>query len=92
MPQSNLIELTYFDPKANIRLITYADTIITEPDRMRESIAAVRFGGTLQGLSVPDAAGQRSSKLEDICSVYNSDTEHDAQHLIMAFRVLGETG
>ena len=45
MSKSNLIELTYFDPKANIRLTTYADTIITEPDRMGESIAAVRFGG-----------------------------------------------
>ena len=29
---------------------------------------------------------------DGICSIYNSDTEHDAQHLIMAFRVLGETG
>ena len=45
MSKTNLIELTYFDPKASIRLTTYADTIITEPDRMGESIAAVRFGG-----------------------------------------------
>lgn len=45
MPQSNLIELTYFDPKANVRLTTYADTIITEPGSKGESIAAIRFGG-----------------------------------------------
>ncbi len=45
MFQSNLIELTYYDPKANVRLTTYADTIITEPDGKGESIAAVRFGG-----------------------------------------------
>mgnify|MGYP001113584800 FL=1 len=45
MSQSNLIELTYFDPKANVRLTTYADTIITEPGCKGESIAAVRFGG-----------------------------------------------
>ena len=45
MSQSNLIELTYYDPKANVRLTTYADTIITEPDSKGESIAAVRFGG-----------------------------------------------
>lgn len=45
MSQSNLIELTYYDPKASIRLTTYADTIITEPDGKGESIAAVRFGG-----------------------------------------------
>ena len=45
MSQSNLIELTCFDPKANVRLTTYADTIITEPGCKGESIAAVRFGG-----------------------------------------------
>lgn len=45
MSQSNLIELTYYDPKANIRLTTYADTTITEPNGKEESIAAVRFGG-----------------------------------------------
>ncbi len=45
MSQSNLIELTYFDPKASVRLTTYADTIITEPDGKSESIAAIRFGG-----------------------------------------------
>ena len=45
MSQNNLIELTYYDPKANIRLTTYADTIITDPNGKEESIAAVRFGG-----------------------------------------------
>ena len=45
MPQSNLLELTYYDPKASVRLTTYADTIITEPIGREESIAAVRFGG-----------------------------------------------
>lgn len=29
---------------------------------------------------------------EGVCSVYNSDTEHDGKHLIMAFRVLREAG
>ena len=42
MSQSNLIELTYFDPKANVRLTTYADTIITEPHGKSESLAAFR--------------------------------------------------
>ena len=45
MSCSNLIELTYFDPGANVRLTTYADTIITEPTSKGDSIAAVRFGG-----------------------------------------------
>lgn len=45
MSQSKLLELTYYDPKANVRLTTYADTIITEPNGKTETIAAVRFGG-----------------------------------------------
>lgn len=45
MLQSNLLELTYFDPKASVRLTTYADTIITEPCGREESIIAARFGG-----------------------------------------------
>ena len=28
---------------------------------------------------------------DGICSIFDSDTEHDAKHLIMAFRVLDET-
>ena len=39
--KSNLIELTYYDPAAGIRLTAYADTIITE----QTAICAIRFGG-----------------------------------------------
>lgn len=45
MSRSNLIELTYYDPRANVRLTTYADTIITEPTGKGDTIAAIRFGG-----------------------------------------------
>lgn len=46
MPQqSNLIELTYYDPEACIRLTAYADTIITDQNAQGKTICAVRFGG-----------------------------------------------
>lgn len=45
MSQSNLIELTYYDPEACVRLTTYADTIITDRNAEGNIICAIRFGG-----------------------------------------------
>lgn len=45
MSQSKLIELSYYDPQAQVRLTTYADTVIVEPDSGRQTICAIRFGG-----------------------------------------------
>lgn len=43
MSESRLIELSYFDPKAELRLTAYADTIMV--DRDNSTITAIRFGG-----------------------------------------------
>ena len=45
MSSSRLIELNYFDPKSEVRLTAYADTIIMEPDEKKSTITAIRFGG-----------------------------------------------
>ena len=45
MSDSRLIELSYFDPGAQIRLTAYADTIIMEQDGKNSIITAIRFGG-----------------------------------------------
>lgn len=45
MSDSRLIELSYFDPGRQVRLTTYADTIITEPDGKNSILTAIRFGG-----------------------------------------------
>ena len=45
MSQSKLIELTYYDPKSQVRLTTYADTIIMDSDGKNTIISAIRFGG-----------------------------------------------
>ena len=45
MSKSKLIELTYYDPGKQIRLTTYADTIITDQTADGKVICAIRFGG-----------------------------------------------
>ena len=45
MSSSKLIELTYFDPKSEVRLTAYADTVILESDGKDRIISAIRFGG-----------------------------------------------
>lgn len=45
MSQSNLIKLTYFDPKSEVRLTAYADTIIMDSDSKGNTLSAIRFGG-----------------------------------------------
>ncbi|MCI8810863.1 MAG: hypothetical protein HFF84_12265 [Oscillibacter sp.] len=45
MPQSKLIELTYYDSKSNVRLTAYADTIIMDSNAKGKVISAIRFGG-----------------------------------------------
>ena len=88
MPQSNLIELTYFDPKANVRLTTYADTIITEPDSKGESIAAVRFGGYPEmvramsdaiygGATIEAAQNGEKRNLKSVPKKYQRQLSHD---------------
>jgi len=42
---SRLIELSYFDPKSNVRLTAYADTIMVESAGGSSTITAIRFGG-----------------------------------------------
>ena len=46
MANQNLMKLIYYDPKAEVRLETYADTIVLEKnDRSAVHVAAIRFGG-----------------------------------------------
>ena len=45
MSESKLIELSYYDPKAQIRLTAYADTIVLDHDEKGAMISAIRFGG-----------------------------------------------
>lgn len=45
MAESGLIELSYYDPKAQMWLVAYADTIILDHNEKGGVISAIRFGG-----------------------------------------------
>ena len=46
MPEkSRLMPISYYNPKQEIRLSAYADTIILEPDGREQRLRAIRFGG-----------------------------------------------
>lgn len=46
MPEkSRLMPISYYNPKQEIRLSAYADTIILEPDGRKQRLRAIRFGG-----------------------------------------------
>ena len=50
----NLMKMIYYDPKAETRLETYADTVVIEKDGYTRYIAAIRFGGypeSVKGMS-----------------------------------------
>ena len=45
MSGSKLIELSYYDPSAQVRLSAYADTIVLDRNEKGSVICAIRFGG-----------------------------------------------
>jgi hypothetical protein len=46
MPEkSRLMPISYYNPKQEIRLSAYADTLILEPDGREQRLRAIRFGG-----------------------------------------------
>lgn len=45
MVNSRLIELSYYDPSAQVRLTAYADTLVLDHNKKSGIISAVRFGG-----------------------------------------------
>lgn len=89
MTQSKLIEASYFDPAAQVRLTVYADTIITDRTPQEgEIITAIRFGGypevtramsdAIYGGATIDV--QRDGKTEHLKSVakgYRRQLSHD---------------
>ena len=51
---TKLMKMEYYDPKAETRLQTYADTVVIEKDGYTSYIAAIRFGGypeSVKGMS-----------------------------------------
>lgn len=70
MNASKLMKVTYFDPKSDIRLLCYADTVVWDT-KPAPTLIALRFGGypeRVQGLA--DAIyGGATIEIEDDMSV-----------------------
>lgn len=93
MPDSKLIELTYFDPKSSVRLNAYADTIITDTENKKQKICAVRFGGHPEmvrgladaiygGAAIEAVQGGITFQLEGRSKGYQRELSHDGAYAV----------
>ena len=91
MASSKLIELTYYDPKQEVRLTAFADTIILDTDGKDKIISAIRFGGypeVVRGLSdaIYGGAAIEAVRGEDTLSLksrpkgYQRQLSHDGMY------------
>ena len=101
MSQSNLIELTYYDPNAGVRLTAYADTIITDSVGRDRLIAAIRFGGypevvqalsdALYGGAAIDAIQNGTThRLQSIPKRYQRQLSHDGVYAAATLMVMDD--
>ena len=89
MTQSKLIEASYFDPAAQVRLTVYADTIITDwTPQDGEVITAIRFGGYPEvtramsdaiygGATIDVQRGNGTAHLKSMVKGYQRQLSHD---------------
>nr|WP_325204340.1 helicase-related protein [uncultured Oscillibacter sp.] len=93
MSSSKLIELTYFDPKSEVRLTAYADTIILDHDGKDQVISAIRFGGYPEmvkamsdaiygGVSVDIIQGGTQRVLKSRPKGYERQLSHDGAYAV----------
>ena len=85
---SRLIELSYFDPKSNVRLTAYADTIMVESAGGTGTITAIRFGGYPEmvramadaiygGATIETVQNDKKRNLKSIPKKYRRQLAHD---------------
>ncbi len=89
MTQSKLIEASYFDPAAQVRLTVDADTIVTDrTPQDGEIITAIRFGGYPEmtramsdaiygGATIDVQRGGKTEHLKSVAKGYRRQFSHD---------------
>ena len=93
MSNSRLIELTYYDPKYSVRLTAYADTIITDTEKGRKIISAIRFGGHPEmvnglmgaihgGAAIEAIQGSTTIQLHSRPKGYQRQLSHDGPYAV----------
>ena len=93
MSESKLIELSYYDPSAQVRLTVYADTIIMDRKGNRGTITAMRFGGYPEmvramsdaiygGVTLEAERNGQRLQLESVPKSYQRQLSHDGAYAV----------
>ena len=93
MSHSKLIELSYFDPSAAIRLTAYADTVVLDRNGGDSVISAIRFGGYPEmvhamsdaiygGATVEAAQNTKTRQLKSLVKGYRRQLSHDGPYAV----------
>lgn len=89
MSESRLIELSYYDPKAETRLTAYADTIVLDHNEKGGIITAIRFGGYPENVRAMSDAIYGGATIE----AAQDGATHRIQSKLKGYqRVLGHDG
>ena len=98
MSQSKLLETTYYDPTAGIRLTVYADTIIMEQAPNRGKLCAIRFGGYPEvvqamsdaiygGVTIEVQQTQNTIRLDSAQKHYQRQITHDGPYAVATMMI-----
>ena len=93
MSNSKLIELSYYDPSAQVRLSAYADTIVLDHDQNGSIISAIRFGGYPEmvramadaiygGATIEAAQNDTTRMLQSSLKSYQRQIAHDGIYAV----------
>lgn len=93
MSNSKLIELSYYDPSAQVRLSAYADTIVLDHDQNGSIISAIRFGGYPEmvramadaiygGATIEAAQNDTTRMLQSSLKSYQRQITHDGIYAV----------
>lgn len=93
MSNSKLIELSYYDPSAQVRLSAYADTLVLDHDQNGSIISAIRFGGYPEmvramadaiygGATIEAAQNDTTRMLQSSLKSYQRQITHDGIYAV----------
>ena len=102
MSNSKLIELSYYDPSAQVRLSAYADTLVLDHDQNGSIIRAIRFGGYPEmvramadaiygGATIEAAQNDTTRMLQSNVKGYQRQMSHDGVYAVATLMVSGFT-
>ena len=90
MNASKLMKVTYYDPKNQIRILCYADTVVWQPEHM-PTLIALRFGGYPErvrgladaiygGATIEIEDGKKTFSLKSLTKQYRREFSRDGEY------------